>query len=428
MRPYTEPQLALETNAVAQHERALPWTDESAKPVRSIAAPRLDSVDFLRGLVMVIMPLDHVRFFIHRDILLGIDPLDLTQTNAPLFFTRWITHFCAPVFLFLAGTGTFLLSSRGKSKGEVARFLLTRGLWLILLEFTVVRFGWTFNFDYHLTFAVVLWVIGWSMIALAGLIYLPLWATTTIGIVMITGHNLFDSLRPESFGYFRWLWLVLHNTGVLRPSSSRVLVVVYPLVPWLGVMAVGYGFGALLRRERGERRRILLKLGIGLSVAFVLIRATNLYGDPAAWTTQQSWFFTLLSFINCEKYPPSLLFLLMTLGPSIILMALFDRSPGPLSRPIVIFGRVPLFYYLLHFQLIHLIALGLSYARYGQAPWLFTNPPWSPELMAAFPKGYGYGLGAVYLVWIATVVILYPACRWFAGLKRRRQEAWLSYF
>ncbi len=414
---------------MAQKERGVPSIDESAKPVKSIGPrSRVDSIDFLRGLVMVIMALDHVRFFIHRDILLGIDPLDLTKTNGPLFFTRWITHFCAPVFLFLAGTGAFLSFSRGKSRGELARFLLTRGLWLIVLEFTVVRFGWTFSFDYHLTFAVILWALGWSMIVLAGLIYLPLWATSTIGIVMIAGHNLFDSFGPEGFGSFRWLWLILHNTGVLKLSASRILVITYPLVPWIGVMAAGYGLGALLHNERSERRRLLLKVGIGLSVAFVLIRAINLYGDPGPWKPQQSWFLTFLSFINCEKYPPSLLFLLMTLGPSIIVMALFDRDLGPLSRPIVIFGRVPLFYYLLHFQLIHLIALALSYAKYGQAPWLFTNPPWSPGLMTAFPKSYGYGLGVVYLGWIATVVILYPACCWFAGVKRRRQEAWLSYF
>lgn len=414
---------------MVKKERAVPSIDESAKPVKSLGQRlRVDSVDFLRGLVMVIMALDHVRFFIHRDILLGIDPLDLTKTSGPLFFTRWITHFCAPVFLFLAGTGAFLSFSRGKNRGELARFLLTRGLWLIVLEFTVVRFGWTFSFDYHLTFAVVLWALGWSMIVMAGLIYLPVWATATIGIVMIAGHNLFDSFRPESFGSFRWLWLVLHDTGVLRLSPSRILVVTYPLVPWIGVMAAGYGFGVLLRKERSERRKLLLKLGMGLSVAFVLIRAINLYGDPGPWKAQPSWFWSILSFINCEKYPPSLLFLLMTLGPSIIVMALFDRDLGALTRPIVIFGRVPLFYYLLHFQLIHLITLALSYAKYGQAPWLFTNPPWSPGLMTAFPKGYGYGLGVVYLAWIATVIILYPACRWFAGVKRRRQEAWLSYF
>ncbi|HEV3467850.1 MAG TPA: heparan-alpha-glucosaminide N-acetyltransferase domain-containing protein [Pyrinomonadaceae bacterium] len=415
-----------EQKQVAHGRGHQPETAAAREPGRRNGS-RLDSVDFLRGLVMVIMALDHVRFFLHRDVILGVDPLDLTKTNAALFFTRWITHFCAPVFVFLAGTGAYLSARRGKTKNELARFLLTRGLWLILLEFTLVKFGWTFSFDYHLTFAVVLWALGWAMVALAGLVYLPVWAAAAVGVAMIAGHNLLDGVQPESFGGFRWLWVVLHGTGPLQPTPGRSLVVTYPLVPWVGVMAAGYGFGALLSGERRARRRVLLRLGAGLTLAFILIRAANVYGDPQPWAPQKDLLLTALSFLNCEKYPPSLLFLLMTLGPSMFVLALFDGGPGALSRPFVVFGRVPLFYYLLHFPLIHLFAVALSYARYGQAPWLFTNPPWGPDLMRAFPSDYGYNLLVVYAVWVAAVAVLYPACKWFAGVKRRRRDAWLSY-
>lgn len=265
------------------------------------------------------------------------------------------------------------------------------------------------------------------MIALAGLVYLPTRVVAALGILMIVVHNLFDNVRPESLGRLSWLWTVLHVNGVIPLFKNYVLVITYPLIPWVGVMAAGYGLGALLMRERNERRRLLLRLGLTLTAAFVVIRAINIYGDPKPWERQGGWLFTMLSFLNCEKYPPSLLFLLMTLGPSLIVMALADRDLGALARPLVVFGRVPLFYYLLHFPLIHLFALALSYARYGQAPWLFTGPPWGPGLMRAFPKGYGYGLLVVYAVWAAVLLILYPACRWFAEVKRRRRDAWLGY-
>lgn len=414
---------AVEESRAARDEDKI---SDRGKPFGS--PDRLDSVDLLRGLVMVVMALDHVRFFLHQDVPAGVDPLDLSRTTPALFFTRWVTHFCAPVFVFLAGTGAFLYAARGKTKNELARFLLTRGLWLILLEFTAVRFGWTFNLDFGLSFAVVLWALGCSMIALAALAYLPARVVALVGVVMIAAHNLFDGVRPESFGALGWLWKVLHTNGAISPAPGYTFVVNYPLVPWVGVMAAGYGLGALLLRERGERRRLLFRLGAALTAAFVVLRAANVYGDPRPWAAQGDWVLTVLSFLNCEKYPPSLLFLLMTLGPSLVALAWFDRDPGPRARPFVVFGRVPLFYYLLHFPLIHLVALALSYARYGQGPWLFTGPPWGPGLMRAFPEGYGYGLGVVYAVWVAVVLLLYPLCRWFAGVKRRRRDAWLSYF
>jgi uncharacterized membrane protein len=392
------------------------------------ASPRLDSLDLLRGLVMVLMALDHVRFFLHQDILIGIDPLDLTKTNGTLFFTRWITHFCAPVFVLLAGTGAYLYGSHRQSKAELAKFLFTRGLWLIFLEFTVVRFGWTFNLDFHHNFAVVLWALGCSMIALSALIYLPTRVVVAIGLAMILFHNLLDGIQPQMFGPLAWLWTLLHVGGPIKLLPNYTLVVAYPLIPWIGVMAIGYGLGALLRLEPQRRRKGFLALGIGLTGAFIVLRLLNIYGDPQPWIKQKSAILTILSFLNCEKYPPSLLFLLMTIGPSLIFLALIDPRPPRVLRPIVIFGRVPLFYYLLHFPLIHVIALLLSYVRYGHAPWLFTGPPWSPGLMAAFPKGYGYDLKVVYLVWLTTVVLLYPVCRWFAAVKQRKRAAWLSYF
>ena len=263
---------------------------------------RIYSVDMLRGLVMVIMALDHVRDFFSNAY--SFEPTDLTRTNATLFFTRWITHFCAPVFVFLAGTGAFLSTSRGKTKKELAGFLLSRGLWLVFLDLFVVHtFGWWFNFDYHLLYGDVLWALGWSMVVMAGLVFLPLWSITSVGIAMVALHNLFDAVPADSFGSFRWLWAILHSGDTLEPLPGVHFIPGYPLVPWIGVMAVGYGFGTLLLRPQEKRRKELLILGIGLTLAFVVIRATNLYGDPHPWAVQRTGLFTFFSFINCEKYP-----------------------------------------------------------------------------------------------------------------------------
>jgi uncharacterized membrane protein len=389
---------------------------------------RLDSVDFVRGVVMVVMALDHVRDFFHA-YAKALDPTDPARTWTALFFTRWATHFCAPTFVFLAGACAFLSARRGRTKPELARFLLARGLWLVLLELTLVRFGWFFNFDYRLMIAQVIWAIGWSMVALAGLVFLPTRVVAAVGLALISLHNLLDGVGAESFGPFRWLWVVLHEQNVLLLWPGSAVFVAYPLLPWVGVMAAGYAFGSLLTSERGRRRRRLLTIGGSAFALFVLLRALNVYGDPAPWVPQArgAWY-TLLSFLNTQKYPPSMLFLLMTLGPSIIAVALFDRArePGALARPFVVFGRVPLFYYLLHVPLIHLAAVLFAYAEYGRAEWLFMNwpPPGAPPLE---PRGYGYDLWVVYLVWLGVVAALYPPCRWFAGVKRRRRDAWLSY-
>ncbi len=389
---------------------------------------RLDSVDFVRGVVMVVMALDHVRDFFHA-YAKTLDPLDPARTWTALFFTRWVTHFCAPTFVFLAGAGAFLSTRRGRTKGELSRFLLTRGLWLVVLELTLVRFGWFFNLDYHFLFLQVIWVIGWGMVVLAGLVYLPVRAVAAFGLSLIFLHNLLDRFRSADFGALRWLWVLLHETNVVFPRPGYVLLVAYPLVPWVGVMAAGYAFGSLLTSEGGRRRRALLATGGAAVALFVLLRALNFYGDPVPWSPQArgAWY-TFLSFLNTQKYPPSLLFLLMTLGPAILALALFDRAGGPggPARPFVVFGRVPMFYYLLHVPLMHLVAVVFSYAKYGRAEWLFRNwpPPGQPPLE---PPGYGYDLWVVYLVWLGVVAALYPLCRWFAGVKSRRRDAWLSY-
>ena len=387
---------------------------------------RLYSVDMLRGLVMVTMALDHVRDFFSNAY--SFDPTDLTQTNAALFFTRWITHFCAPVFVFLAGTGAFLSTSRGKTKKDLAGFLLSRGLWLVFLDlFFVHTFGWWFNFDYHLVYGDVLWALGWSMVVMAGLVFLPIWSITAVGIAMVATHNMFDGVRADSFSSFRWVLAVLHSGDVLEPLRGVHFIPGYPLVPWIGVMAAGYGFGSLMLRPKDKRPKELLLLGIGLTLAFVVIRATNIYGDPHTWSVQKTCLFTVLSFINCEKYPPSLLYLLMTLGPAITALALFERVRNSMSRPFVTLGRVPLFYYLLHIALIHALAVAVAYAQYGQATWMFKNPSLPVSMLLPFPEGYGYGLATVYAIWLGVVVILYPACRWFASVKGSRREVWLSY-
>lgn len=360
---------------------------------------RLDSVDLLRGIVMVLMALDHTRDFFSNA---AFDPLDLTRTNEALFLTRWITHFCAPVFMLLAGTGAYLSLAQGKSKRQLARFLFTRGLWLVLLELTVVHFGWYLNFDFHFELAQVIWALGWCMVALAGLVFLPTWAVTLFAIVMIAGHNLFDGVRASSFSSLDWLWIVLHTPGSIRPLPDVELRILYPLVPWIGVMAAGYGLGALMVRAPRERRTWLLALGIVLTVGFIILRATNVYGDPHPWSLRRNLIFTIFSFVNTEKYPPSLLYLLMTLGPALVALAYFDRAANWLSRPWVIFGRAPLFYYLIHLPLIHALAIVLNQVR-------------------------GYDLPIVYLVWIGVVALLFPLCRWYVRLKQRQRNAWLSY-
>ena len=389
-----------------------------AEPV-PVKRARIESVDVVRGVIMIIMALDHVRDFFGN---LAVNPTDPATTTYPLFFTRWITHFCAPVFFLLTGTGAYL-ALRKKSKSELSRFLFTRGLWLIFLELVVVRdFGWQFNFDYHLTLLIVLWALGWSMIVLSVLVYLPAWAVTAFGLVMIATHNLFDSVESNNP-----LWSILHSPNMLLDNARHTVFVLYPLIPWIGVTAAGYGLGQIYSWTSERRGRFLLSLGIGLTAAFVILRAINMYGDPRHWHTQRSAAFTVLSFLNTSKYPPSLLFLLMTLGPAMLFLWAVDAGTPRWLRPALVFGKVPMFYYLLHVPLIHLIAVGVCYARYGHVYWMFQSPSLD-DFPITPPPGWGYSLPVVYLVWACVVLALYPLCRWFAGVRQRRDDAWLSYF
>ncbi len=392
-------------------------------PAAPSPAARLDSVDLVRGIIMVLMALDHTRDYFHWGAIHNFRPLDLNHTTFALFFTRWITHYCAPVFCFLAGTGAFLSVARGKSKRELSWFLVTRGLWLVLLEMTAVAwFGWNFHIDVHNYQAIVLWSLGWSMVVLAALIHLPVVATGAFGVALIVLHNATDGIKPESWGALSWLWNVLHVPGPIAVTKDIGLFIAYPLIPWVGVMAAGYGFGAFLVREPATRARRLFFLGTALTAGFVLLRFSNLYGDPRPWTGQSNPLFTVLGFVDCQKYPPSLCYLLMTLGPAMILLAVFDRGTPGWLKPALVFGRVPMFYYLLHIPLIHGLACAAAMLQVGQADF-FEGGTQQP------PPGAGFSLPIVYLAWITVIVLLYPVCRWFAELKKRRRDlAWLSYF
>ena len=381
---------------------------------------RIESIDVVRGVIMILMALDHTRDFFGNS---GLNPTDPATTTIPLFFTRWITHFCAPVFFLLTGTGAYL-SLRKKSKSELSWFLFTRGLWLIFLELVVVRcLGWQFNFDYHLVLLNVLWALGWAMIALSVLVYLPVSIVAAVGVVMIATHNLLDSIDSSNA-----IWSILHAApAFILNDPGRIIFVSYALIPWVGVTAVGYSLGQIYSWPSERRKALLLPLGIGLTTAFVILRAINLYGDPLPWSTQKSAAFTVLSFLNTNKYPPSLLFLLMTLGPALVFLWAVDAGTPRWLRPALIVGKVPMFYYLLHIPLIHLLAVGICYARYGQVHWMFESP--TPRRFPITPPpGWGYSLPIVYLLWAVVVLTLYPLCRWFAGLKQRRNDAWLSYF
>jgi uncharacterized membrane protein len=375
---------------------------------------RLDSVDILRGLVMVIMALDHTRDFFSN---YSGDPSDLSKVSAGIFLTRWITHFCAPVFVFLAGAGAFLSN---KPKPELARFLITRGLWLVFLELTVVRASLCFNLNYQFNFGQVIWVLGWSMIGLAGLIRLPAAVVGGMGVAVIALHNLLDPIRSQSWGSWSWFWIFLHEPNFVKFDSGAVFFIAYSFLPWMGVMAAGYGFGALLRRD--DRVQLLTRIGLGATALFVAVRAVNIYGDPTPWSQKQNLLFTFFSFLNCQKYPPSLLYLLMTLGPAILLLAAIDKFHG---GPLLPYGRVPMFYYLIHFPLIHLCAVIAAWFQWGRFDFLLNFPLAVPPDL--FPAGYGYNLFTVYLIWIAIVSSLYLPCRWFGDLKRRRNDWWLSY-
>jgi len=430
----------LRADSVSAGQYSSDSIEQIPKPARR---SRIDSVDLLRGLVMVVMLVDHTRDFVHHDTFF-FDATDMSRTYPALFFTRWITHYCAPVFVFLSGAGAYFQLARGKTKPELSKFLLTRGLWLIVLEFTVIRFlvFWNLAYDQFLGFAQVIWVFGWSMILLSVLIYLPIRAIAAFGIVMIALHNLLDGVRVTGWqgpgsplpGFIGHLWIILHQGGIALPFGfpGPIWFILYPLIPWLGLMAAGYAFGSIYNGTPEERRRTLMRWGLGLTIGFIVIRAINIYGDPSEWARQKTAVMTVASFLNLSKYPPSLLYIMMTIGPSMIALAFWEKynaksvepaTRGPIARMLITYGKVPLFFYILQWVYAHSAGYILSVIA-GKPTFIYFRLPGPGPTT---PDDVGFNLLTVWAVWLAGVILIYPLCKWYANLKARRTDWWLSY-
>jgi len=376
---------------------------------------------------MVIMALDHVRDYFGQGSF-SADPMDLATTTPALFFTRWITHFCAPVFVFLSGTSAFLYGSRAKDTATLSRFLWTRGLWLILMELTVIRLAWTFDPFYRVCILQVIWAIGISMIVLAVLVHLPRLAIGIIGMLLVAGHHLFDHFLREGLDPFSVLWYLLHQQSFLPlGDGGSGLLIAYPVLPWIGLMALGYVFGGLFADtvDVAVRRRTLMVMGVTAIVAFLLIRGLNGYGDPAPWSSQAQGITTLLSFWKVTKYPPSLAYVLMTIGPAMLFLAWSEQWRGRLTEALVTIGRVPFFYYIAHLYMIHALAfIGLSVQGFPLSHMIITPTILFDDVLAT----YGYPLWVVYAVWVVVVLLLYPLCSWYGSYRaRNRDKWWLSY-
>jgi uncharacterized membrane protein len=375
------------------------------------ASTRLAAIDAVRGLAIMLMVLDHTRDFFSN----APSPTDLTRTYPALFFTRWVTHFCAPTFLFLAGTSAFFVGKRS-TRAALQRYLLSRGAWLVLLEFTLVNFLWHFNLRYSMGLVLqVIWAIGVSMCVLAGLVMLPRRILLGVSLVGIAGHNLLDTLRPEHFGAWGVLWKVLHVQGPMPVGFVH-----YPLIPWVFVMALGFCAGELYELGQAQRQRMLWIAGGAACATFLALRTLNVYGDPKPWATQATTTLSVLSFFNVSKYPPSLDYLLIMLGLACLLLAWCERVPRAALGLLLSLGRVPLFAYVLHLALVHLFA-GLLALAMGLGTGVLT------QFFLGFPKGWGVGLAGVYCAWLLVLALLVPACRWFGAYKRNHQAAWLSY-
>jgi uncharacterized membrane protein len=377
---------------------------------------------------MVIMALDHVRDFIHRSAMTA-SPTDLATTTPFLFVTRWVTHFCAPMFILTAGIGAFLWWQRGRTRTQLSVFLLTRGLWLVVLELTVMRIA--YNFDVAQGYPVlllVLWVLGLCMVGMSLLVWVPPTLLGALSVVTIALHNSLDGIKASDLGAFAWLWYLVHEVGAFTVANVPV-VIGYPLVPWIAVMALGFSLGPVFQLEKLARQRRLVTMGVVATMGFVAVRALNMYGDNVPWAAQGSIVFTVMSFLNTTKYPPSVAFLLMTLGPGLVALAWFDRLEPAAVNPLVTFGRVPLLYFVAHFYAAHAAAVLLAFLRYGPAASSFLFQPF-PSMggpRSEFPSAFGYDLWVVYLVWAGVVLCVYPACRWFAAVKARRHDWWLTY-
>lgn len=383
--------------------------------------PRIESIDLLKGLVMVIMALDHVRDYFHYASFV-FNPTDPTQSSLPIFFTRWITHFCAPAFSFLAGLSAFMVGKR-KSKNELSIFLLKRGLWLVFIEVTVVTFGWLFNVEFETLLMQVIWSLGISMIVLAGLIHLPRTYILIFSLLLICCHNLLDNVHfPENL-----IWILLHEETFLKISDSFNLYIAYPIIPWIAVMALGYYIGAWYDNsvDNNMRRKVFNAIGGTAIVVFVVLRLTNFYGDPKPFVHYDTISQNLISFLNPSKYPPSLLYLLMTLGATFLFLANSETLRGKIVGFFSTFGRVPFFYYILHIYFIHLIAIPFAQlSGFGWRTMILTGERYVNYQMG----GYGFRLWVVYAVWIGVIILLYPLCKRFDQYKLAHKEKWwLSY-
>jgi uncharacterized membrane protein len=389
---------------------------EANKPVTEPRPQRIASIDIVRGAVMVLMALDHVRDWVSNA---RISPEDLSRASAGLFATRWVTHFCAPTFFLLSGIGIGLVRARGRSRAALSRFLIARGVWLLVLELVITPIGWQFGFQLIPAFALVLWALGWSMIVMALLVHLPVRVVMAASLLVIAGHNLMDGVRPESLGTLAWLWRVLHVPGFAIPG---VLFIAYPLIPWVTVMSLGYALAVVYDWDPARRYRSLLWWGVAASALFVALRALNGYGDPAPWSSQRTSLLTLASFLNVRKYPPSLDFLLMTLGPALIALALAERMRGQFPRWLAVYGSVPLFFYLMHIFVAHTVAVLLAFVQGGELLRIqVVNNPTS------IPPWYGLPLPGVYVVWVLVVLVLFYPCRRFAAVKDTSSARWLRY-
>jgi len=398
------------------------------------ARNRVQSIDILRGLVMVIMALDHVRDFFYKADLgkaadAALDPTNMQTTYPALFFTRWITHFCAPIFVFLGGTSVYLMCQR-KSKKEVSLFLIKRGFWLILVEIIIVTFGWTFNPFFNVIILQVIWAIGVSMVLLGILVLLPYKLIFAIALIIVIGHNLMDyqsissGLKGSTFANL----LYFSNFSIFSLSQDHVVIIVYAFLPWTGVMLLGYCFGKLYRAgiDAEWRRKKLIQLGAGITLLFIILRFMNVYGDPVSWESQpRGTIYTILSFFNLNKYPPSLLFLCMTIGPGILFLAFIEKAHNWFTRIMNVYGRVPMFYYILHFYIIHIIVVIVFYAQgFGEKDIVPTGLPFYFK-----PNGLGFNLWGVYAIWFLVVIILFPICKKYDRYKtaNAKQKWWLSY-
>lgn len=380
---------------------------------------RIAAIDQLRGLVIVLMGLDHVRDFFSP---FAYQPEDLSQTSPELFLTRWVTHFCAPVFIFLTGMSAFLYEQKCQSKSELRHFLITRGIWLVFIELVVVNASWKFGFP-GWYFVQVIWAIGVSMLFLAIFIYLPKSLTLIIGLAMILGHNLLDGIDPQTFGDFFWLWGILHQPlWIPFNSQGAGLFVAYPLIPWIGVMLVGYAGAGWLTSNTDRFSDKSFKLGLLLTIAFVAVRMLNIYGDPLPWSEQErGGIYSFISFLNANKYPPSLAYLLMTLGPSLMLLSQLHKLPQRVTSPLLMFGQVPFFYYVVHLPLIHLFSI------FWFMPFLEFAVGWQLNSGNGFPEGYEPSMLRLYTAWIGITLLMYFLCKWFAGVKRRHNHWILRY-